>query len=245
MVFPRWRGRRVYRPGMNAWRKNVNRRLTKRGYRKVRWQKGRRTYTTSFNPLGKSYVCKLKYYTTIGINPGAGVIGDHVFSANGCYDPDITGTGTQPYGFDQMMLFYNHYTVIGSKCTASMINNTTLPLFLAVALRDAATTYTGDATDETFMEPGIVKKFTGGTTVSAIGSPAYVSKTFSARKFFGKNVGIIPQYQGDTSNNPTEQAYYHVMVAPNITTDNPDIQYVHVEIEYTVRLTEPKMLPAS
>lgn len=43
------------------------------------------------------------------------------FSMNSLFDPNRTGTGHQPYGFDQMTTFYNRYYVTGAKmiCTFS------------------------------------------------------------------------------------------------------------------------------
>jgi len=53
-----------------------------------------------------------KYNDRIALDAAAGSIANYVFSATGMYDPDITGTGHQPLGFDQWLgLFYNHYTV--------------------------------------------------------------------------------------------------------------------------------------
>ena len=38
---------------------------------------------------------------------------------NSLFDPDFTGTGHQPYYFDQFATIYQRYTVIGSKLTAT------------------------------------------------------------------------------------------------------------------------------
>jgi len=56
----------------------------------------------------------LRYHDVVdtggtGVSPSS-----YIFAANGLYDPDITGTGHQPMGFDQLMAFYAHYTVIRS-----------------------------------------------------------------------------------------------------------------------------------
>jgi len=49
-----------------------------------------------------------KTYTT----GSAGVAGtENAFSLNSLYDPDITGVGHQPYGFDQMASLYSNYIV--------------------------------------------------------------------------------------------------------------------------------------
>lgn len=38
-----------------------------------------------------------------------------IFRLNSCYDPNYTGVGHQPRGFDQWMNIYNNYTVIGAR----------------------------------------------------------------------------------------------------------------------------------
>lgn len=61
----------------------------------------------------------LRYADVIDVGTfGTSVVG-YDFTANGLFDPDITGTGHQPMGFDQMMSFFRHYTVIGSKIIVS------------------------------------------------------------------------------------------------------------------------------
>lgn len=40
---------------------------------------------------------------------------DYVFRLNSCYDPDLTGTGRQPYAWDQVSPLYQQYIV--DRCT--------------------------------------------------------------------------------------------------------------------------------
>ncbi len=47
--------------------------------------------------------------TSSTVTSGAGA--HYVFRLNNIYDPDLTGTGHQPYGFDVMALIYNRYRV--------------------------------------------------------------------------------------------------------------------------------------
>ncbi len=53
-------------------------------------------------------------YTLSGAGAGSALYGaEQVLNLNGCFDPDSTGVGHQPYGFDQMMAIYRRYKVNG------------------------------------------------------------------------------------------------------------------------------------
>lgn len=87
---------------------------------------------------------RLNYHTHTDLFCGAsGVCGTYVFAANGLYDPDITGTGHQPIGFDQMMFFYYHYTVVRTKISVDFRNNSgSVPCWCAVSRNSAPTVVT-------------------------------------------------------------------------------------------------------
>jgi len=60
--------------------------------------------------------------TSLTVASTSGSSNSYFFSANGLFDPNTTGTGHQPMGFDQMMLMYEQYTVFASKITVEFIN---------------------------------------------------------------------------------------------------------------------------
>lgn len=222
-------------------KRNYRRRSFKRKYYRKKY---RTPSVNHFGPLGKTQLVKLRRVQQISIDAALGVVSDHVFSANGLYDTDITTAGQQqPYGFDQMMQFFNHYTVIGSKCTVKTVNNQPTPFWAGVQLRDNATSLGGVATRDLIEQPGITPRLIGYKEAS--GTQTMVRK-FSARKFFSaKNIVNKSLYRGDTTTNPTEQAYFHVFCGPQNTADNLVSQTLWVTIEYTAVLSEPLQLVPS
>lgn len=59
------------------------------------------------------------YSFTAAPNPSA-----QVWKINSLFDPDLTGTGHQPQGFDQWSAFYNTYQVYGAKVDLEIANDT-------------------------------------------------------------------------------------------------------------------------
>lgn len=54
----------------------------------------------------------LKYVDTFSVSLTASTGGQQIYNLNSLFDPDRTGTGHQPYGFDQMAALYNRYRVL-------------------------------------------------------------------------------------------------------------------------------------
>ena len=76
-------------------------------------------------PIPKQLYNRLKYAETINVPIGVGGTGNYLYSCNGMYDPNITGTGHQPMYFDQFTAMYDHYTVLKSMMKATVVANTT------------------------------------------------------------------------------------------------------------------------
>ncbi len=178
----------------------------------------------------------------IGLSSTSGVVQTQVFSLNGPYDPDITGTGHQPMGFDQMMQFYNHYCVLRTRCVCRF--GTATGNYGTGCLRvDAATTPITDI--ERIME------FGGNVTTGLEANGAFgANKVLSLDADIARLQGITPsalmadnQLRGDVASNPAEQSYLHVQLwnAAGVTvTCN-----IYVMMEFDTLFMEPRTAPLS
>ncbi len=196
------------------------------------------------HPVPKRTITKLKYTETLLINPPAGGGGfTHVFRANGMFDPDATGTGHQPMGFDQWMLFYDHFTVTGSTIKVNFLNRNATDAYTAgIGLRDSVTTHNNinRFREEAQTNYDYIGVATGGHNTKN------VYNRFSAKNFFGRSHVIDnEELRGSASADPTEQALYHILVGPSDSASDEGVLDVNVEIVYTVIFTEPKALVQS
>lgn len=195
---------------------------------------------------GKSKMVRLRYCQEVTLNPGLASIATHYFLANGMYDPDVTTGGHQPLGFDQMMLGYDHFTVIGSKIKATPMNTSTgtgTPGYFGIIIDDnASLSYT---TASQVLESKQGKGAVMVTQKSINGNQRSAYRSFSAKKFLTKRNPIDdPQLKGSTSSDPTEKVYFGLWNAA-VGNNDPDTSNFMVEIEYIAILSEPKFLAQS
>ncbi len=184
--------------------------------------------------LSNKTVVKLRYTEIIAINPGAGgSVGTHVYSANGMFDPNITGIGHQPRGFDQLMSLYDHYTVIQSGITAMYtLDPSARHVQCILALRDRSAVYSAPSD---YTEMRNVKT----TVVSPEGEAKKLTLGFSPKSFLGVSKPLSEKdLTGTVSANPQEQAFFHVGIADMSGADLAN-QYLTIQIDYVAVLTEP------
>lgn len=180
----------------------------------------------------------LQYYTTSSIITGTTTNNAYVFAANGLYDPDVTGTGGQPMGFDQMNLFYNHYTVLRCRITvlASNTSATLTPMF-AVTVSGSSSVITSP---EQLVEAGDVATNWLGFA-GAKGSRATFKRSVNMAAFQGvDDIMDDPNMRGDAASNPTEMVYFHLNTwnpssATQITTN------FQVLMEFDTMFHEPRI----
>lgn len=94
--------------------KRQNKNKTKGTKQPVRMWGGSVTTTVdSFLPVFPNITTRrLRYAERGAAGSTSGVVGTYVFTLSGLYDPNISGTGHQPMGFDEIMPFYEHYHVL-------------------------------------------------------------------------------------------------------------------------------------
>lgn len=226
------------------------RKYKKRTRKKSAFSRKRSTAAQPRAAIADSQLIKLRYGSLVTIDPTFGTPISHVFSANSIFDPDRTGVGHQPLGHDQWATFYDHYTVIGSKITAQFMPTGDGPTtrsnsaVCSIMLKDDTTPVTA-GTEEVLEQTGVVYKYLGQGSSGA--ARLKLVKKFSAKKFFNiTDIKDNTQLSGKMgSSNPSEEAYYHVNVAPIDNTTDPSPVQVAVLIEYIVLLSERKDLVTS
>lgn len=78
----------------------------------------------AWNPFPPHYDCSMRYCETFTKSVGtAGVFGTvQKMNLNSLYDPNNTGGGHQPYGYDQIQALYKKYIVKSAKVIIEFIN---------------------------------------------------------------------------------------------------------------------------
>jgi len=197
----------------------------------------RRKTNTKFKTnvsVGKGFPKKMtmthKYCELITLVANTGAVAKHLFSCNGLFDPNTTGSGHQPMYYDQMSLVYNHYTVIGSKIKISCVNvngpSVSPAFWVSLAQNDDSTvTYQNLATQ--------AEQSDGQTRLSPAGAtslPRMTSK-WSAKKTFGGSVLANDNLQGSVGTNPAEQTFW-VLCTQAVDGFSSVTMDVRIDIEY-------------
>lgn len=227
----------------------VARRITRRK-RKSRWEpeaafiartQKKRPKVTSIvfqrGPLRTQQKAHFRYNESVTLNPSAAGTAAHIFSLNGLYDPDITGTGHQPRGFDELMPLYDHYVVIGTRVTIDFVApaSETVAVIGGAAVRD----FTAGDSANGYVEGGVVKYITVGNNN---GKANRIVMNINPNQFLGRSKPMSdPNLKGNASANPLEQAYLHVFINAPLITADPGGYSAFVTLEYTAILIEPKV----
>lgn len=186
-------------------------------------------------PIPKRTVIKLKYFEGITFANG-GTTFDYQFRLNSIYDPNYTGTGHQPYGYDQYNTFYNRYRVhrvdyvIGAAVVASNVNGT------------AKVTLVHNNDSTSYGNPNLAAESPLSTTkIVAGGTPVYFVGSIKP-----ENVcGVTPtEYKDDRFGaafgaNPTEVIHMHLVASVGDNTALADSAiFYNVQLTYTCEFSD-------
>lgn len=190
-------------------------------------------------PRSKKVV--LTYVQQFTNNPGAaGSVTGSTFSCNGMYDPDVSGVGHQPLGFDQWMAMYDHYRVIRSKIQVDFTRKSgeTTNTICGLWIDDDNAAYPADPT-ALLEQPGCVY----GILAHSSSAPLTLRRNWDAKEHFGKAMWDDLR-RGSAGAQPNDQMYFRMFVASADGGDGGDVE-IMVTIEYEAVLTEQKTLTQS
>jgi len=153
---------------------------------------------------------KLRYAEdNITLGAAAGVISNYIFRANDLYDPDVTGTGHQPMGFDQMMVFFDHFIVERATIRVRFVNNNMVN----------STVYTRvDGNNGAVSDPVVLLE-TGGCVTQVVAASGNASgnttltQSVDVAKYHGVHTSALTSMdslQGSIASSPTDGIYFHV-----------------------------------
>jgi hypothetical protein len=184
----------------------------------------------------------MRYSDDFKIGSTLGSTGSYVFRANSVYDPDYTGVGHQPMGYDVWAGQYTHYIVEQSRVTFKLMPGSVLIEGFKTGV---------------FLSPSFVPPYSDpsgyieagkGTVSYATGrqvAPLTISSKFDTRKFFNITdvKDNLDNLGATTVLNPQELAYFIIWFSSNNnTTFTCSVQ---VTIDYIVSFSEPLALPQS
>jgi hypothetical protein len=157
------------------------------------------------SPFPPQHRCTIIYreaipYTSVGYTQS------YAFRGNGPFDPNATGTGSQPVGYDELSTFYNKYFVIGARIIITFINNSVVPIQMALVAVNSTSTIT--SYDDAMLYPGRKTKMFDGYTR---GGNSYGTLTATQRSLSVLGRSYDDQFSADVTANPSSQWYFMIL----------------------------------
>lgn len=150
---------------------------------------------------------------------------DRIWNLNSLFDPDRSGTGHQPMGFDQYVAFYNRYRVFKTDVSVAFPTHTTIGNTYAIVAVNNASAFTSITT--AIENPGSI------SGAGAEGGPAVVlNATYDLAEINGVSrtqYKTDERTQADVASSPVENICLHVVATSQ---DGAEFTY-----GYTIKMT--------
>lgn len=168
------------------------------------------------------------------------------FRANSLFDPDFTGVGAQPRGFDQWVTLYDAFCVLSSTLTIQVRN----PLDRKSSCVGIRVSEQSAETDTTIQD--MVENKGGNTRfLHSMEQGAMTMKfSYNTKKFWGFRGSLnslsddAQDFQCTSAGNPAKQAYYTISTVRGGSSDNNPLN-INGWIDYRVMCLEPKKFGGS
>lgn len=186
---------------------------------------------------------QLYHESALALHSTLGAPAYYYFRSNDAYDPNATGVGHQPIGFDQMMLLYEQFYVLRSSIRVKLAEANSKNVIVGVCQTPDQTNI---ATAE-LQENGLVKS----TLINAYYGPkgtTEIRMSCDNAKYYGMTHKLYianPNFQGTAAASPTEMNYWCIFAYPLNGTDTPMDVTFEVTLAYDIFYQEPRKLVQS
>jgi len=203
--------------------------------------RGARTTTVvrSAGPVPQRAIVKMKYVEDNLTGNGSTI--DYLWNMNSTFDPNLTGTGHQPYGRDTYAALYNRYRVFAFAYRIEVTSGSTGGLRIVTVPNNSTSTFTNYTLAS--ESPYAVTK------VMQAGWPA----TLTGRVNLPRLNGVLPsvyksddRYQAVSGATPTEDLIFHTVVCgADGTAQSANSYFMRVQFTYYVEWFDPVQLGQS
>jgi hypothetical protein len=224
-------------------RKNKNNRKNKNGYKIPNTNSYTERGSVNMTFIEPHRYVTLKYCQT-NIRTDLTTVGSNqVFNCNSIVDPDRTGLGHQPYGFDVLQILYNRYRVLKFKYKI-IFGASSMTYHVGVVPTNGNLNV--PVTNGTTFENSCELPFSKSGIVCVNGIPKTIQGTVDLNKIGGvTRVEFLAddRYEATTTTSPAELVVLNcVSYNPNGATNTFQMQSV---LEYEVDLHDPNTQPPS
>jgi len=191
-------------------------------------------------PFPIRMVATLRYCETIAVTSSLATIANFNMACNSIYDPNLSGTGHQPYGHDTYANIYNQYTVLRSKIKATPTKGGA----------NTSMTY-GVGIEDTILSAGSIDAWaerptytvTSTQPYSSTGSKPVIKYWDRAKRF--PHEDLYRTVSAPFGANPSEIEVFNCVVQDTSGATSLGTVYWFVEVEYTCEFYELKDLGSS
>jgi len=154
------------------------------------------------------------------------------YNLNSVFDPNLTGTGHQPMGFDQLKALYGRYRVYNCKYKVRFFVANVGPTVCYATPTNETTSFVSipqDALETTGSKFGSVNQI---TAVGSVGAPVILSGKVSMMSLYGAKDMQSDRFQALISADPTETA---ILYLGCWSIDNQNLTWTFIiELDYDV-----------
>lgn len=184
----------------------------------------------------------MKYADVATVSLGGGTYAPYTMNLNSIFDPNRTGIGHQPYGFDLLSSTYNRYRVINCRYRISVHSNdnaTNLQLAV-IPTNDAISPLTISEVRENPRCKYVLQAPLD--TIRVVAGNVYIPSLVGRTK---AQYMADDRYQALTTANPNELALLNLFAGTTTETGSTSSVIFNIQLEYTVEFFDIKHMPQS